>query len=322
MARTKQTARLSTAFPRSRIGTSGSGDLQSTQVDIFKATGKRTIVVEGTSTFHVIPDLIFMSFLVEEIASTLAGGVQKAIAKIGEIRSILASCGVSNEDVSSDSIGTMVERTEYGNMKKDKNGQTFHRTALITEYKMQSVVRVCLEGERAAEQFGKVSLAVISSGIRSHGAPIYESTRITEQRNEARVDACANAKEKATKMLGALDGVRLGPPLSVTDIHCDLKDDADNSFLGNFEWHTPKRVIGPAPTKAEEEDDDNLDDETSFVNVPNKKARLEKSSDAKEDGSPDVNMASSVDESLAEQIFVVPPITIAARVQIIFEILS
>lgn len=314
MARTRQTARKSVGglAPRKQlatkaVGTPSSSISQTTQVKIFKKTGRRTITAEGTAEFCVVPDSIALSFLVKETGASLNASLAAVVAKITEIRKLAAACNVPNENVCSDSIGSSLRTVEYrtyhdgNNDSNDEDGSWVYvkRGHPSKQYKVdgfktihiaKSVVRLYLEGPTAAEQFSKVSLSLFSAGFTCHEAPIYESTTITEDRNTARTEACENAQLKASsivKALGESSTVVLGPPISITDVHCDTQDDAANSFLGNPGAMRNEVVNGTMPVEEEEQPAD----------------------------------AGNIDD-IASDIFLVPPLRIVASVLVIFELQS
>ena len=347
MARTKQTARRSTGgcAPRRQLATSynnGGESTQRTQIEIFQNTGKKTIVVDGTCEFTETPDLIYLSFLVERKAPTLKAGIQKVIQKLGEIRTIARTMGVPNESISSDSIASSVEHSEYGYMTKanDKSNdddsddydsedgdKVFKRTDYRVTHKVKSVLRICLQGEHAASMFSKVCYGIISAGFRTHSAPIYELSNITELRHQAREQACENAKEKAERIVNALKDpkTQLGSPITLSDVHCDLKDDSEDSFLGNFEpsaYTSPRRFIGNPENDDLLKDSDDDDGDDYELIQQTKKPRIEELSKGEDAGAGDDMSLGSFDEAVAEQIFVVPQIHVAACVKAIFEIKS
>ena len=129
-------------------------------------------------------------------------------------------------------------------------------------YEAKSVVQVMLEAEdckkiaegvicKISVLFSRLCYAIMISNdnIVMKEAPRYELTDITGLRNAACWEACANAKEKATFIIDALDDdtVRLGSPVCFTDIHCDIEDDAEESFYGNLanfsSWNVEKIVV-------------------------------------------------------------------------------
>ena len=113
---------------------------------------------------------------------------------------------------------------------------------------------------------------------------------------------------------------------SVTKSLCDLRDDSESSFLGNFALSphdAPRHFIGtPEEDKLlRHSDDDSLVD---FDFVPHKKkARITESEEEKAGNatiSDDMSLGSLDGTGIADQIFVAPQIHVAARVKAIFEI--
>jgi len=314
------------------------------QVSTFEKTGKRTIVVEGTAEFNQVPDIVHLSFLINETGGTLEEGIQKVLSKIATVRDIAAQCGLSNEKISSDSIGSKAKKTEIGYYYKpsdnDNNNNSNNRGVAADEvfrlcetkieYEVKSVVRLLLEGESVVEQsFSKLLYLILSkAGLRTHEAPTYEISDIAARRNTARTEACENAKSKANSIVQALgdDTIQLGPPICLNDIFVNLTDDAEDSFLGNSWalWETNRQIVPPPDNKTdnddEEEEDVNMDVEPSA-----KKAKTEDGIDQESSDAANATTAkpapTPLEDAVIDKIFVVPCIKIAARIEAIFEIL-
>jgi len=335
MAKTKQTARRSTGgrAPRRQLATraarsfasSGESNDLSTgnenmqrQMTVYTETNgdKRTIIVEGQSELLEIPDVVHLSFKVTSADDeTLQGAIRNCINKISKIRSITTGCGASNENVTSDSIGTEAKKIEYGKYVSSTGGDDSTTWKVITSkvrYQAKSVVRVMLEVQEEGEEhaishlFSRVcySIMVNDDNIVMHDAPRYELSDITGLRNAARREACVNAKEKANYIIDALDDdtVRLGNPVCFTDIHCNIEDDAEESFCGNLSnfssWNVTKIVM---------KDGHEYKEEDEGKPGPLKRRCVEKEK-------------TGLNDKEISRIFVVPPIKVAACIKAVFEI--
>ena len=317
--------------------------------------GVRTIVVEGTAELQEVPDMVHLSFLISETDNeTIQEGIQKVIKKISHVRHIATSeeFGIPNTDISSDSISSTGKRIETGyyyvdpKIKRKYNineeDKKWITTSIKTVYEVKSVIRICLQGSELVQRvFSKLCYKImVDVGLRTYAAPVYDLTDLTYHRNLARVAASENAKEKATKIVQALNNnndengsgggsnVCLGLlPICMRDLHCDIVDDAEDSFAGNFTcWGTTYETVREVSTTTDIADSDKVDsgfddDEGTEKEPDAKRARL--SEDGANMDTENVTPSSTttaLDETTASQIFVVPPIRIAACVQAVFEI--
>ena len=294
------------------------------QASVFRERGSRTMVVKGTAESAEKPDVIHLSFLVVETADTLLGGIAQVGRTLAQIRAVATELGGTNENVFSDSISseTIKERIGYYEAKSNNNkpnvddvydsnddddddDQVFRTIETKVSHKVKSVVRIYLQGGDDMEKtFSSLCYQLMTKlGLRTHRAPIYELSNLNELRNEARKDAMQNAKQKAAAILDALDDntVALGPPIAVTDIHCNLRDDAQSSFLGNWgSVSTTKTVV--------RKEDIQKTSTTATEEPSPKRARTEET------------MAESSTELDPKTIFVVPTIRVVGSVRCMFEI--
>jgi len=341
MARTRQTARRSTGgrAPRRQLATQAArrsyscNDNLSTgnenmkhQMNLYKESGgdQRTIIVEGQSELLEPPNLVYLSFKTTSADNdTLQCAIRNCMAKMSSIRSIAADYGVSHENVTSDSIGSKSKRIEYGKyVKKPDDDESTEWKVFKTKvkYQAESVVRIMLEadddddiGSKISALYSKVcySIMIHDDNIVMQEAPRYELSDITRLRNDARRSACENAKEKATFIIDALDddSVKLGNPVCFTDIHCDLKDDAEESFCGSLtelsSWDVSKVVI--------EDDSQENDEEKEEVHVEGQERRSLKRQRLEED-------SKELGDDEISRVFAVPPIRVAACIKAVFEI--
>jgi len=331
MTRSKQTARrpMGGLASRKPVGVSRSDEEQmERQVAMFKERGTRTIVVEGSAEFAEKPNIIHLSFLIDDTSDTIQEGIQKVGKLIAKVRAKASELNVPNDHVFSDSVSSEMKREEVGYYEdKDQGEEWFKVVETKIYYKVKSVVRIYLH-DRCNCRFGNVEnkskkddsshspaevtfsqlcfYVMTELGLRTYNAPVYELEHLTQLRNQARQDAMADAKQKAVKILEAFqdDTVTLGPPIAVTDTYCSTTDDAEGSFLGNWGSLTTTRI-----TKAKQEMEDSSNDKTK----PKKRARTEvstKEADTKAD----------LDPATAGSIFVVPTFQVSANVRTIFEI--
>lgn len=183
--------------------------------------------------------------------------------------------------------------------------------------------------------FSKVCYSLLNSPdsiVVMNGAPVYELSDITNLRNEARKDACFNAKQKATFIIDALGNpsVKLGKPVCFTDVHIDIADgDAQNSFMGNFgNSDFPSSTVRIDLDQEEGSDDagareadatDKKRKRTSEAPAGGKRRRTCDISDDGRGDEHDDEIKTLGDEEIAS-IFTVPPIKVAACIKAVFEV--
>jgi len=340
------------------------------QMELYKEDRqKRTIVVEGTSELLEPPNLVYLSFKTKVQHSTLQGSIKKCMSQISKIRAVAVKCGLPHGNITSDSIGTQAKKIEYGTyIAKKKNadddsyedneeevdGRVWNVIESKIVYVADAVVRVTLdvkveddeEGHQISELFSRVFYSITtmdlgqssddgSNKIVLHEAPRYELSDLTDIRNAARKDACSNAKQKATYILDALedDTVKLGKPVSLTDVHCDIEDDAEDSFGGNL-LGNPESYGNVV--KIELQNDNNNEDKNNNksdgggvqgandVNNREDYGMLGDTDSKKTTKRPRLDGSVEDVEELGDgeiaKIFVVPPIKVVACIKAVFEI--
>jgi len=338
MPRTRQTARKSTGgrAPRrqlaTRAGYFGASDdtSQSTLVEIYNTTRTRTIAVDGQDEFEVPPDLVNLSFDISEEAVDYQEAIQLTLASLDACRNKALAMGIPNESMSCDSMSVServkimqdgVEVEDDGEEEEEEDddfarpvssksrkragqsvgGPPAKKAAVeegegevpkkikekirVTVYIPRIILRMRLE-EDTLKLFGRLMFTVLQMGVPNFEAPMYETTELTAHRHKARDNAIINAKDKATIILDGIDdsSLCLGDPITVNDIHCDVQDDSLQSFTGS---HTPW-----------------------FLSYGKKKS------------SHTGDIAPISDSLLArmDDLFVIPPLRIIARIKVIFEI--
>mmetsp|Transcript_27918 Transcript_27918/g.42266 ORF Transcript_27918/g.42266 Transcript_27918/m.42266 type:complete len:361 (+) Transcript_27918:69-1151(+) len=334
---------LATFAARSSFS-SGSSDMSSAndrlqrQMDLYRENeNKRTITVEGTSELMEAPDLVHLTFKTTAEASTLPGAIRGCMDKIAKLRAIAVGCGVDNSNIASDSIGTNRKRLDYGRhvppTKKqiedeeyDEDDKVWKKIRSKLVFEAEAIVRVTLQVETTTNNdeddadtpsleisklFSKVCYSLLNnedSIVVMNDAPVYELSDITNLRNEARKDACSNAKQKATFIIDALGdkSVKLGKPVCFTDVHIDINDDAHHSFLGNFgNTNSPSSTV-----QIDLDQEEGNDDRASG-------GKRKRGGDNTDENDDETRILS--DEEIAS-IFTVPPIKVAACIKAVFEV--
>jgi len=295
-------------------GSDDKSEMQRHQVNIFQETSTRTIAVEGQDTFEVDPDFIQLSFKVADSDPNFAQGLKHVLRLVAEARTVLLSLGVPPDQVCTDSVSSRKVEVE---MKKHQTAVKFDFSVVIRvilkdakdKDETESVV-ISSAGSSATDNqctchlFSSIMLRMLALGVTLAAAPVYELANITAYRNEARVAAVENAREKAELMAEVTNApgdennevvskITLGAPVMVTDVPVDLGDDADSSFeyIGD---HSIYRDIVAPKSSASDEDNEHR----------GKRARLD-----------------LVDLDIsADQLFQVSKVTVSAQVIVIFSL--
>jgi len=298
-------------------GQNDKSDMQEYQVGIFKETSARTIAVEGQDTFEVDPDIIHLSFKVADSDPKFTTGLKNVLSLVAEARGVLLALGVPPNQVYTDSVSSRKVEIE---MKKNQTVVKFDCSVMIrvvlqdtaissgaanetsTAASTSSADTATSQPTNTCHLFPTIMLHMLTLGVTLHAAPTYELQDLTSCRNEARVAAVENAKEKAGLMVdasNAIEGgrVTLGAPVTITDVHVDLDDDADDSFGGSGDYSMYRDMVAPKSATnaaADAEEDEHR----------GKRARLD--------------LAEL--EVSADQLFQVSKVTVSACVSIIFSL--
>lgn len=301
MARTMQTARKPTGYRSFR-------EYETSQESLFSFYEKdktRSIAVNGSDDLKIQPDLVKLFFEISEISQDVTDAIELTLHKLGAARDKIGALGIPNECIFSDSItvndAESISDADAGD-DDDEDGNDDISEPL---YEATVVCRVQLEGETVA-LFGKVMFSMSSLGVQCHQAPLYESTELTEHRNQSRENAIRNASEKASRMIDALnnESLRLGKPISIIDTHVNVDDDADESFVGNFftYWWRSRRGTKRKRSRLSQCAEPKSSSTSSQQPAV---ARLELSGEA---------------QARMDELFVVPPIIVRSFVRVVFEI--
>lgn len=299
MARTRQTARRSTGGPAPRFGqcVSASESSESQQVEIFTHTNVRTIAVTGSVDMEVNPDIVRVSFEIAGTGADTDAAMSQAVPRLAKARELATACGIDNQSIFSDSvrINEVVEYEDGASAGRSSFGARDPTKVIKNRYvKVTTVLRISLEGSNVS-LFNSLMLAFTDYGLQTYDAPVYDTSMITEYRQQARQDAVLNAKAKAEVLVAALgdSSVTLGSPILIRDIQVDVTSDAESSFNG--------LGLSFGPTVVQSTGEELSDSEESQAPKV-KKPRLDEL------------------QKVTGDLFVVPPIIIGAQVKIIFEL--
>jgi uncharacterized protein YggE len=167
------------------------------------AAGIPTVSVSGHGDVNVPPDTASVNIGVDIIAQTLDEAQDQATAQATAVIEALAAAGIAREDI----------QTEYYSVNILRDYSENADPTLITGFEIINQLRVTV---RDTDQLGELLDAAVSAGANSiYGVTFYVEDQ-TAAASEARVEAVANAREKAEE-LAAAAGMSLGPVVAISE---------------------------------------------------------------------------------------------------------
>ncbi len=167
------------------------------------AAGIPTVSVSGHGEVNVPPDTASVNIGVDIIAQTLDEAQDQATAQATAVIEALEAAGIASEDI----------QTEYYSVNILRDYSENADPTLITGFEIINQLRVTV---RDTDQLGELLDAAVSAGANSiYGVTFYVEDQ-TAATSEARVEAVANAREKAEELASAA-GMTLGPVAAISE---------------------------------------------------------------------------------------------------------
>ena len=167
------------------------------------AAGIPTVSVGGHGEVNVPPDTASVNIGVDVIKPTLDEAQEQANAQATAVTEALQAAGIAAEDIQTDYFSVNILRDYSENADP----------TLITGYEIINQLRVTV---RDTNQLGELLEAAVSAGANSiYGVTFYVEDQ-TAAASEARIEAVANAREKAEE-LAAAAGMTLGPVVAISE---------------------------------------------------------------------------------------------------------
>jgi hypothetical protein len=167
------------------------------------AAAPRTITVNGEGQAHAAPDMAVISIGVQSDALTAAAALRQNSADMSATIAKLKELGVADRDIQTSGL-SVNPRYDY---------ETTPQQPKVTGFTASNSVTVRL---RDLSKAGDVIDEAVQSGANSLGGISFGFDDPKPLYNEARTDAVADAKAKATLLTEAA-GVRLGKLLYIQD---------------------------------------------------------------------------------------------------------
>ncbi len=164
---------------------------------------RRKIEVNGSAETEITPDEIYIAISLKEYFKDNNNKKRVSITELEkELYAAVIKAGIPKEDLM---INNVSGYTDYWNKKKDPN------FLASKQYKLKV---------KDLNSFNQIIAAIDPKGIASTYVESYNHSKIAQLKNDLRVKALLNAKEKATALTNAV-GDRLGSALLIQDHNTD-----------------------------------------------------------------------------------------------------
>lgn len=162
----------------------------------------RTIAVNGSATVYVVPDVTVVTFGVENFDSQLASAIAQNRTSAASLVKAVKGLGIDEKNISTDNLEVQIEYAYDNGRVKGTQGYRVKRTYMVK-----------LADARQLERVVEVGL---DSGANQLMGIDFQTSDLEKYRDEARVQAVTQAKEKALLMAREL-GVKVGRPMNIQE---------------------------------------------------------------------------------------------------------
>lgn len=164
---------------------------------------RKKIEVNGSAETEITPDEIYIAISLKEYFKDNNNKKRVTITELEkELQTAVAKAGIPKEDLM---INNVSGYTDYWNKKKDPN------FLASKQYKLKV---------KDLNSFNVIIAAIDPKGIASTYLESYNHSKITQLKNDLRVKALLNARDKASALVNAL-GDKLGSALLIQDLNSD-----------------------------------------------------------------------------------------------------
>lgn len=193
-----------TATTTGNVPVGGGANLAAQSIPPVYGSYTPGLTVVGTGTVESQPDIVYLTLGVDLKADDAATVVTDASGRMDRILAALEAAGIAEEDIHTASYNLWVEQ-QY-------DPRTGERTGVL-DYRLMHTVRATL---RDMDQVGTVLAAAVEAGANVVNEVSFSVADPDSLASEARVQAIADAQQRAQEMAGAL-GVTLGKVVSVSE---------------------------------------------------------------------------------------------------------
>ena len=162
------------------------------------------VSVTGVGEIKVVPDQVMLRMGVETRADKLEDAKRDNDAKMKAMLAVLKQKGIEAKDVQTDylSIQPQYPMDAPGNVRIQPIGYSVRRNATVLL--------------RKVDKFDEVLSALIASGSNTVDDIDFRTSKLEDYRQQARLKAIQQAKEKATTLVSAV-GSKLGRAYSINE---------------------------------------------------------------------------------------------------------
>ncbi|GEM_PF-444742 len=169
-----------------------------------------TITVTGLGSAYGAPDVAYVDLGVEVVDANLATAFSQASEQMNAVITAITALGIDRADIQTREINVFQEE-RYD----PQTGPTGERV-----YRVRNIVRVTVRSAEGAEDASLLE-SVINDAVNAGANTIYGLSfgilNVDAVESEARLDAVANARRRATELASAL-GLTVGDAISVREI--------------------------------------------------------------------------------------------------------
>jgi uncharacterized protein len=162
------------------------------------------VSVSGVGEIKVVPDQVMLRIGVESRAEKLEDAKRDNDAKMKAMLAVLKQKGIEAKDVQTDylNIQPQYPMDAPGNVRLQPIGYSVRRNATVLLRKI--------------DKFDEVLSTLITSGSNTVDDIDFRTSKLEEYRQQARLKAIQQAKEKATTLVGAV-GSKLGRAYTINE---------------------------------------------------------------------------------------------------------
>jgi uncharacterized protein YggE len=178
------------------------GWFQDLQLEVTEQPYAKTFTVTGEGEITAKPDMAVVNLSVIDKEKTVKEVTQKGNEKMGKVIAAVKSLGVSEDDIKT------TQYNLYPSYHYPRGGE-----AVLDGYELNQTIRVEVKELTKVED---VLDKGVQAGANQVGQISFEIDDDSEQRNQAREEAFADARRKAEQMAKAA-GVRLGDVITFSE---------------------------------------------------------------------------------------------------------
>lgn len=189
-----------------------------------KVSDLPTISVTGTAEVFVVPDEVTFSAKVEKTGKTLAEAKKAHDAALAKLISTARRFVPDEKDIKTDFLSVA---EHYKRVKTDPKDSEYKN--VFDGYKVSRSITIKL---RDVSKFESALSALVDADVSDIGRVSFGTSKLRQHKDEARANAIAAAKEKATALAGRI-GQSIGKAVSIKEENVDGYRSPGANFSSN-----------------------------------------------------------------------------------------